>query len=67
MTLHVTLLRAGKTLTQDGVAVYLVRGNVLSGIYAYASKELPLGKLTQIVVHAAERSAQKLGGVTLAA
>ncbi len=65
--LHVVVESAGKTVTEDGVAIYMVRGNILSGIYAYTAPGLPMSKLTNIAIHAAQRSAQKLGGLTLAA
>jgi hypothetical protein len=65
--LHVVVESAGKTVTEDGVAIYMVRGNILSGIYAYTAPGLPIAKLTSIAIHAAQRSAQKLGGLTLAA
>ena len=67
VTLHVVLQSAGKTITEDGVAIYMVRGNILSGVYAYTAPGLPMAKISELAIHSAKRSAEKLGGLTLAA
>jgi hypothetical protein len=48
-----------KPVSVDGTALYQVRGNVLSGVYAYGSS--PDERLSTML-HAAEQSAAKLAG-----
>ena len=47
----------GKRLTHQTIAVYQVRGNVLSGVYGYGNTLAAVEKLT---LHAAEQSAANL-------
>jgi hypothetical protein len=50
-----------------GVAIYQVKNNTLSGVYAWASNGATFAQAEKAAFRAAETSAQKLGGNSLAA
>jgi hypothetical protein len=56
-----------KKVTQTGVAVYQVRGNTLSGVYAFVGKGTTFAQAQKIAFHAAEQSMHNLGGGALTA
>jgi hypothetical protein len=51
-----------KHVTQTGVAVYQVKGNTLSGVYAFVGKGTTFADARRIAYHAAEQSTRNLGG-----
>ena len=54
--------RASSTSTQTGVAIYQVKGDTLSGVYAFVGKGTTYADAQRIAFHAAEQSAKNLGG-----
>jgi hypothetical protein len=50
-----------------GVAIYQVKNNVLSGVYAWVNNGTTLAQAEKIAYRAAETSERKLGGTSLAA
>jgi hypothetical protein len=65
--LEITATDGKKKVSQTGVAVYQVRGNTLSGVYAFVGKGTTFADAQRIAFHAAEQSMHNLGGGTLAA
>jgi hypothetical protein len=65
--LEITATDGKKKVKQTGVAVYQVRGNTLSGVYAFVGKGTTFADAQRIAFHAAEQSTHNLGGGTLAA
>jgi hypothetical protein len=51
-----------KHLTQTGIAIYQVKGNTLSGVYTFVAKGTTFADAERVAFHAAEQSAQNLGG-----
>jgi hypothetical protein len=58
LEIHVTGKVNGKAASLDGTALYQARGNVLSGVYAYAG-DSPAQRIS-IMLHTAEESARIL-------
>ena len=52
---------------ETGVAVYQIRGNTLSGVYAFVGKGTTFADAQRVAFHAAEQSMHNLGGGTLSA
>jgi hypothetical protein len=65
--LEITATNGKKKVKQTGVAVYQVRGNTLSGVYAFVGKGTSFADAQRIAFHAAEQSMHNLGGGTLSA
>jgi len=65
--LEITASDGKKKVKQTGVAVYQIRGNTLSGVYAFVGKGTTFADAQRIAFHAAEQSTHNLGGGTLAA
>jgi hypothetical protein len=47
--------------TQTGVAIYQIRGNTLSGVYAFVTQGTTLADAERVAFHAAAESARNLG------
>ena len=58
LEIHVNGKVNGKTATLDGTALYQARGNVLSGVYAYAGADR--AARVRLMLHTAEQSARIL-------
>jgi hypothetical protein len=56
-----------KRATSTGVAIYQVKNNMLSGIYAWSTADTTIAQAQKIGLHAAEQSARNLGGTALTA
>jgi hypothetical protein len=56
-----------RKVEQTGIAVYQVKGNTLSGVYAFVAKGTTFAQARRIGFHAAEQSAKKIGGLALTA
>ena len=56
-----------KHATSTGVAIYQVRNNMLSGVYAWSTADTTIAQAEKIGLHAAEQSARNLGGTALTA
>jgi hypothetical protein len=65
--LEITATDGKKKVKQTGVAVYQVRGNTLSGVYAFVGKGTTFADAQRIAFHAAEQSMHNLGGGSLSA
>jgi hypothetical protein len=59
--LQITLQQGKQRQTQTGVAVYQVKGNTLSGVYAFVGKGTTYVDAQRVAFHAAEQSARNLG------
>jgi hypothetical protein len=60
--LQITASNGKKKATQTGVAVYQIRGNTLSGVYAFVGKGTTFAQTQRVAFHAAEQSMHNLGG-----
>ena len=60
--LTITLSRGKQKQAQTGVAIYQVKGDTLSGVYAFVGKGSSYADVQRIAFHAAEQSAKNLGG-----
>jgi hypothetical protein len=59
--IEIDLAKGKKHSTQTGVAVYQVKGNMLSGLYTFVGKGTTFGDAEKLGFHAAEQSAKNLG------
>jgi len=60
--LRITVSSGKQTKTQTGVAIYQVKGDTLSGVYAFAGRTSSFAQARRLAFHAAEQSAKNLGG-----
>jgi hypothetical protein len=60
--LTITVSKGKQTQAQTGVAIYQVKGDTLSGVYAFVGKGSSYADAQRIAFHAAEQSAKNLGG-----
>jgi hypothetical protein len=60
--LTITVSTGKKKQAQIGVAIYQVKGDTLSGVYAFVGKGSTYADAQRIAFHAAEQSAKNLGG-----
>jgi hypothetical protein len=63
--LTITVSKGKQHQTQTGLAIYQVKGDTLSGVYAFVGKGTTFAETEKIAFHAAEQSAKNLG-LTLA-
>jgi hypothetical protein len=56
-----------KRATTTGVAIYQVKNDVLSGVYAWSTAKTTIAQAERIGLHAAAQSARNLGGLGLTA
>jgi hypothetical protein len=56
-----------KRATSIGVAIYQVKNDLLSGVYAWSTAHTTIAQAEKIGFHAAELSARNLGGIALTA
>ena len=59
--LTITVSKGKQHQTQTGVAIYQIKGDTLSGIYAFVGKGTTFAETEKIAFHAAEESAKNLG------
>ncbi len=60
--LTITVSKGSRHQKQTGVAIYQVKGDTLSGVYAFVGKGSTYADAQRIAFHAAEQSAKNLGG-----
>jgi hypothetical protein len=60
--LTITVSKGKQKQAQTGVAIYQVKGDTLSGVYAFVGKGSSFADAQRIAFHAAEQSAKNLGG-----
>jgi hypothetical protein len=60
--LTITVSKGKQSQKQTGVAIYQVKGDTLSGVYAFVGKGSTYAETQQTAFHAAEQSARNLGG-----
>jgi hypothetical protein len=60
--LTITVSKGSRHQQQTGVAIYQVKGDTLSGVYAFVGKGTTYADAQRIAFHAAEQSAKSLGG-----
>ncbi len=65
--IHTTAKRGKQHAEETTVAVYQVKGDTLSGVYAFVAKGTTTADAIRICFHAAAQSARNLGGLSLSA
>ncbi len=60
--LTITVSKGRQKQAQTGVAIYQVKGDTLSGVYAFVGNGSTYADAQRIAFHAAEQSAKNLGG-----
>jgi hypothetical protein len=59
--LEISVTKGKQTQTQVGIAIYMVKGDTLSGVYTFVAKGTTYADAKRIAFHAAEQSAHNLG------
>jgi len=59
--LSISVTKGKQHQTQTGVAIYQIKGDTLSGVYAFVGKGTTFADAQRIAFHAAEQSATNLG------
>jgi hypothetical protein len=69
VAVRITVLASNgkKHVTSTGVAIYQVKNNMLSGVYAWSTPKTTIAEAEKVGLHAAAESARNLGGIGLTA